>query len=173
MTTPVLIVEDGTGVANANVYCSLDFVKNYCESRNLAISANDDELAQAMLLAMNYIESKEPSFDGQRNSTTQTLSYPRKYAVVNGFNLGASVVPTQAKQALAHATFLINDGVDLQPIFESSFLKEASVGSLTAKFSETKLKTKDGSDYFAPVDDILSQLYRKTGLSRVSQRHTF
>ncbi len=75
----VLIKEDGTGLANANTYASVVDCTAYHEahlyaSAWTAASAGDKDKALAM--ATRLIDS-EFTFRGNRNSTTQSLQWPR------------------------------------------------------------------------------------------------
>ena len=168
-----LIVENGTGVAGANSYCDLDYIKFYCVNRGLDLPANDTAIESAALLAMNYIESKAEYFDGHASLKAQGLCYPRRSAIFNGYNLDADEIPDALKKALAHATYLVTDDVDFQPIRDGNFVSEAKVASLSAKFSQSTVKNKDGSDYFGPVDDYLKKLYSTKYNTKLSRNHKF
>lgn len=168
-----LIVEDGTIVTGANSYCNLDYIKFYCVSRGLELPANDIVIEQAALMAMNYIESKCEYFDGHVSVKTQELSYPRKNAVYNGYPLDVDEIPDAVKKALAHATYLVTDDVDFQPIRDGSFVTEAKVASLTAKFSQSTVKNKDDSNYFGPIDDYLKKLYSTKYDAKLSRSHKY
>lgn len=168
-----ITVENGTGVVGANSYCDLDYIKFYCVSRGLELPANDVAVENAALLAMNYIESKAEYFDGHAATKTQALCYPRKNAIFNGYSLDADEIPDVLKKALAHATYLVTDDVDFQPIRDGNFVSEAKVASLSAKFSQSTVKNKDGSDYFGPVDDYLKKLYSNKYSAKLSRSHKY
>lgn len=171
--TPELIVETGLIVNNANSYCDLDYIKHYCISRGLDLPANDVEITVAALLAMNYIESKAEKFMGHLTQTSQDLQFPRKLLKINNYLRASDEIPKELKDAQSHATYLIANGEDLQPIVESDILTEASVASLSAKFKQNEVIGKDGTNYFTPVDDLLSRLYVKDTGYRISKRHSF
>ena len=168
-----IIIEDGTVVANANCYCDLDYIKFYCVSRGLSLPANDKAVEDAAMLAMNYIESKSEYFDGHLSDKTQPLCYPRKNAIFNGYILDTNEIPEVLKKAVAHATYLVTDDVDFQPIRDGNFVSEAKVASLSAKFSQSTVKNKDGSDYFGPVDDYLKKLYSTKYDTKLSRSHKY
>lgn len=168
-----LIIEDGTVVADANVYCDLDYIKHYCVSRGLELPPNDVAIENAALMAMTYVESKSDKFDGHATEKNQALAYPRKNAIYNGYLLGANEIPEMLKKAVAHATFLVTDDVDFQPIIDSNFVTEAKVASLQAKFSQNTVKTKDGSNYFGAVDDYLNKLYSRRYDTKLSRNHKY
>lgn len=72
------VVEDGTGLANANAYCTPTEARTYWTDRGVTFAQNDGQLQVAIILATDYIENRhkrnfkgEPQFDGQR------LAFPR------------------------------------------------------------------------------------------------
>lgn len=169
----MLIVEDGTLTPNTNSYCDLKFIRNYCNARNLDLPADDDLLGKIAVLAMNYIESKKDKYSGHIITVDQTLSFPRKCAVVSGYYLNPTAIPVALKNAQAHAAYLISDDVELQPFVDGSFLSEAKVASLSVKFSQNTTKSVDGENYFTPVDDYLKTLMRKNYGYRLTTRHGY
>lgn len=170
---PTIIVEDGTGVINSNSYCDIDYVKHYCITRGLELPASDEEIKMATLLAMNYIESKADNFMGHLTDATQSLQFPRKLLKVNNYLRSDNEIPKELKDAQAYAAYLITTGEDLQPLVSSDILTEASVASLSAKFKQNEIVGNDGTNYFAPVDELLSRLYVKDTGYRISKRHKF
>lgn len=169
----MLTVEDGSVVANANSYCDTDFIKHYCVTRGLELPSSDDVINKAAVLAMNYIESKKDQYQGHITDASQILSFPRKLLRVNGYEHDADSIPVVLKYAQAHATYLVCDDVDLQPFVDGSFLSEAKLGPLAAKFSQNTVKDSNGENYFTPVDDYLKQLIKKDYGYRLTKRHGF
>jgi hypothetical protein len=76
----VIVVEDGTGKADANSYISADDVRAYALDRGItlpAISGSDDPIIAPMVLAMDFLESQHYTMF-QANRPTQALQWPRK-----------------------------------------------------------------------------------------------
>jgi hypothetical protein len=72
------VVEDGTGLANANAYCTPTEMRAYWTDRGVTFAQADSLLQVAIILGTDYIENRHklnfkglPQFDGQR------LAFPR------------------------------------------------------------------------------------------------
>lgn len=78
------VVEDGTGVSNANSYTSVEFADAYFAERDnevWAAIADDADKQKYLILATDYIELVfGRRFIGEMVLTTQGLSWPRRYA---------------------------------------------------------------------------------------------
>ena len=59
-----LIVEDGTGIANANSYVSEQELADYLSARGLSVPEDANPVA-LIIRAMDYVESKD--FRGSKN----------------------------------------------------------------------------------------------------------
>lgn len=76
------VVEDGTGVANANSYATVEFADAYFEDRGNTDWTGDDAAKQKVLVrATDYVEGRFGlRFIGEQKTLTQSLSWPRYYA---------------------------------------------------------------------------------------------
>ena len=77
-----MIVEDGTGVANANSYTTVAFVQAYFDDRggNAAWDAlaTDTDREHILIKATDYIEKRfSEKWIGAKNDNTNALSWPR------------------------------------------------------------------------------------------------
>lgn len=99
----LLIVEDGTIVADANTYVDVAFVDAYALAYGFSFVGTQLFKEQAILRAMLYIESFEKKFCGKRTSGDQALAFPRTGLVnqVTGLAVGANTIPTDLKRAVA------------------------------------------------------------------------
>lgn len=170
---PSLIVETGLIVEDANSYCDLDYVKHFCINRGLDLPADDNLIIAAMILAINYLESKSDKYMGHLSDSSQSLSFPRKLLKVNNYLRASDEIPKEIKDAQSYATYLICDGEDLQPLVNSGVISEAGVASLSVKFKQNEIIGDDGRNYFTPVDDILARLYVKDTGYRISKRISY
>jgi hypothetical protein len=92
-----LIVENGTGVANANSYVSVaDFV-SWADGRGIVYPAIP-ELEQKILRSMDFIESLH--FVGQKHEETQSLQWPRDYVLIDGYSVESNEIPKEVKVAV-------------------------------------------------------------------------
>lgn len=121
-----LDVEDGTGKATADAYCSQAFADAWHSGRGVTLWATllSDEKDQAIRRATDYMEQVyRYRWAGQRASTTQALAWPRTWVpmldTVNMAYGGVSyyadnVVPTELQKACAELAFKAASG-DLAP----------------------------------------------------------
>lgn len=121
-----LIVEDGTGLSNAQSYVDLAFVQSYYTLRgNTTYTPTEPHI----IVAMDYIESVySGSWVGEALTTTQSLAFPR---VVDGVDIG---VPINVKNAVADLCLRASSGDLLIDVGEK--VTERTVGPLTTKFAE-------------------------------------
>lgn len=83
-----LRVEDGSNVANANSYVTVDeFVAFHTDRGNLVIAEADaDQIEQAIIKGTDYLEQKfRLLWKGSRTNSTQVLSWPRRGVDVPDF----------------------------------------------------------------------------------------
>lgn len=121
----MLIVEDGTGLSNAQSYVDLTFVQGYYTLRgNTTYVPSESDIIKAM----DYIESVyNGSWIGEKLKDTQSLAFPR---VVDG----TTIYPINVKNAVADLCLRASSGELLTDIGEK--VTERTVGPLTTKFAE-------------------------------------
>lgn len=131
----VLIVEDGTGLPNANTYIDVIFLQTYAENMNVDLPIDTEEVKSLILQAMPFIESQ--NYQGIKANGTQALKWPRKRVRADGYDIPFNVVPTDIKNAQAQAALLISQGVELMPTGSTSgAITEETVGPITTKYSD-------------------------------------
>lgn len=130
-----LVVEDGTGKADAESFASVANFDDYCTKRGLSTSAFATEAAkeQALRKATDFMEaSYRLSWKGTRVTTTQAISWPRYDVVVNdapgGYGeyphvISQSVVPAQVIQACVMLALKTPDG-ELAPDLDQKVVRE-------------------------------------------------
>ncbi len=71
------VVEDGTGIANANSYITEEMLEEYAEDRGVTLPSSGNVEA-AMIRATSYIDSYRARFPGYRaHNRLQGLEWPR------------------------------------------------------------------------------------------------
>jgi hypothetical protein len=108
-----MIVEDGTGKSDANSYVSVAFADAYFAARNGAAWALLGTPAkQANLIqATDYIEATYgQSFKGQKATAVQALAWPRKYVVIDGFDVASNHIPPVLMNAVCELALKVQDG---------------------------------------------------------------
>jgi hypothetical protein len=104
--TVTLIVEDGTGMSNANAIISLDEFKAYCDERKLSYSAYADDDLNAAIVRASAFFANAYVYQGQKvNRRAQTMPYPR-YATSDkeGWPVLPTEIPQELKDACAEVT---------------------------------------------------------------------
>ena len=94
-----LVIEDGSVVVGANSFATDAEFKTYANIRNFDVPATQPDREALLVLAMDYLFSKENSFKGCRVSATQELVYPRSGVCTNGFNIASDAIPSSLKKA--------------------------------------------------------------------------
>jgi hypothetical protein len=94
-----LIIEDGSIVANANSFVTASEMFSYAALRGVAITADTTTQEQHIILAMDYLVSREQSMKGTRVSDLQELPYPRFNVRYNGYYITGSEIPKELKNA--------------------------------------------------------------------------
>lgn len=97
-------VEDGTGLASANAYISVEYADQYhAERGNADWSATDEVKQQAIVKATDYIETRwGPRFRGTPEfiDTPQALAFPRLY-INDRYGVAITGVPEVLQRATA------------------------------------------------------------------------
>jgi len=138
-----LVVEDGTGLSDANVYVTLAFATEYHRllGNDLWANATEDQQCVALLRATQYINTRWV-FIGVRANEDQSVLFPR-YSSANRDGTDTSdTVPIEIQEACCeYALSVLNDGVtliELSPVPDQSnglsvILQRDKVGELESE----------------------------------------
>lgn len=99
-----IIVEDGTGLADAETYISVADADTYHSQRaNAAWALLDTPAKEAALRnATDYMMATYgPRWLGERVSATQALDWPRFDVVARGFAIASNSIPAEVQRACA------------------------------------------------------------------------
>lgn len=138
-----LIIEDGSGVENANTYISLANAEIYFESRaNKAVwsGASDDDKNIALVDAARQMDMMFDWF-GSRATEDQGLRFPR-FSIYDpdGWMYDSNEIPSELKDAQCEIALgvLAEDRTD-DP--DGIGIKRVKAGSVEVEFDSTKVKT--------------------------------
>lgn len=135
-----VIVEDGSGVTDANSYVDLDDAKAYALLRGVILSADDAILMPQVINAADFIESFRSQFVGTPVSVTQAMSWPRNGVIYSDRTaFPNNAIPTQLVKAQNEAIIAVSQGIILQSNIdpaEGGFAVLEKVGPIETKFSE-------------------------------------
>lgn len=138
----MFIVEDSTGLPNANSLASVQDFKDYYSLRNVNISTlTDTQIEGFLVLGTDYIVQKY-DFKGSKLKDTQSLPFPR---VVNN----ETIFPTNVKYAAILLAFKSQNG---------SLLADSQQQVKKEKVDVLEVEYMDGSSSEVVYNDVLGYL---------------
>ena len=142
-----LIVEDGTGISDAESYASVVEFKAYCDKRAMDYSLLADSAIEVLLIkATDYmVNVYRNRWQGRRTNEIQALDFPRYDVVVDGYSVLSNIVPPLVKNACIELAFKSNT-TELLPDIERATIRE-KVDVIEVEY-----------DRFAPVQTRYSQI---------------
>lgn len=154
-----IVVETGEGVDGANSYVGVQEAINFAYSRGKNLPCDIEDVAPLLFRAMDYIESHVDRFCGQKTTSGQALSWPRKNAYIANELVSSSSIPEQLKQAQMQMCIALNDGYDpMSSKSGSPFVTEKTVDRLKIRYAES---SQNNRDRVLIVDRLLSLLFRE------------
>ncbi len=161
-----LVVEDGTGLANAESYASVAFATQYHSDRGnaaWAALANDTIREQLLRKATAYMEQEyRLRWASFRRTSSQALSWPRAWVQMPdapyGYGSWAAyvpnnIVPTEVQQACCELALEAISG-DLNPALERSTSRE-KVGEIEVTYDTNSVEWKRFRDVDAMVSPYI------------------
>ena len=144
-----LIIEDGTIVAGADSFATVQELRDYAAKRGIDVPALEADVEVLLIKAMDYLSAQEGRFKGWRVSDEQALSWPRRSVMVWGRLLPFSSIPKmiiegQIALALAAISFELMPTIDPSQTnikrdktgpLETEFFSAQEGGRLTATFT--------------------------------------
>ena len=133
-----LIVEDGSGVEDANSYVDAVYLNSYAGDRGFTLPDDLDVKHELLCLAFDYLEARRGEYQGTKNKISQ---WPRDDVQIDCVDFDADSIPKELKDAQCQLVIEINNGVPLYPTpltnATEGFVTEKTVGPLTKKFAAT------------------------------------
>jgi enoyl reductase-like protein len=149
-----IIVEDGTGLANANSYIDSTYADTYFADRGITGWASLTNKDALLIQATDYIETVYyGKWKGERLTTTQALEFPR---VIDSVDVG---VPDRLKKACAELAWKANSGTLLVDV-EQRIIKE-KVAVIETTYSEYD----DQLTQYSTVYNLLSEYLENASLN--------
>lgn len=149
-----LIVEDGTGKADAESYISVADATAYHAARGnaaWAALASDTVREQLLRKATEYMQATyRQRWQGLRVLTTQALDWPRRGVEVDGYTVASGIVPVEVQRACAELA-LKASSADLMADLEQGIISE-TIGPITTQYDRATPQTKR----YVAVDRMLS-----------------
>ena len=105
-----LIIEDGTGVANADSFLTLADARTLALNYGLTLATDDTEAEVQLRQGYNGLLVSEPSLQGVRTHDVQTGIYPRTGVYSNCVAVDGETIPQSVKLAQLNYSSAINSG---------------------------------------------------------------
>jgi hypothetical protein len=156
---PTIIVEDGSGITDANSYVTVAELQKYCDDRGFVLP--NLALEVMIIKAMDYIEAQADRFQGYIGNPFQRLQWPRLDVYINGFLVPSDVIPEPLKKAQMQLALEVAKGVDLMPTSSGQFVVREKVGPIETQYSESVGTGSQPS--LTAVDAIMACLFGASG----------
>ena len=154
-----LIIEDGTGVDNANSYISVAEARSFASLRSLILPASDSAVEVVIVKAFDYLESLD--YKGNHANPPQSAEFPRRDLYLQGVLFAQNEIPNKLKQAQSQLTYeAVN--TDLQPTGNGKEVIKEKVDVVEVQYSEKGINVARPT--FTTVNSFLKDLL-KSGLS--------
>lgn len=112
---PTLIVEDGTGVANANTYADESYLATYASDRGYAIPGSVQLQQQYLLQAMDYLFYFTDKWVGTKTDDANSLDWPRQDGFKNSVEIPSDSIPAELLNAQCQLVVELEKGTLLFP----------------------------------------------------------
>ena len=129
-----LIIEDGTGVADADSFLTLVNARTLALNYGLTLATDDTEAEVQLRQGYNGLLVSEPTLQGARTHSIQTGIYPRMYVVSNCQDVDSESIPNGVKLAQLNFADAINSGYGTNSVNNGQDLAGFSVDGV---YSET------------------------------------
>ncbi len=152
-----LIVEDGTGISNADSYQTLADARNNANALGLTLPTTDKKAEEALRNGARYVNRYESRFSGTRLLDTQSLSYPRENSIrcfgTNCSDVASGVIPSELITAQMLAAVEYGKGTNVMPADDGLSVKLKQVDGLKKEFFDNG-KTGKGVTITAAIDAL-------------------
>lgn len=156
-----LIVEDGTGVADANTYLSLDDIKAWAEARGVDTTSFTEPM---VIKAMDFIERMRDKYAGSTSTANQRLAFPRYNIWYEGDYISPTLIHQRLKDALSQLVVYVSQGIELEPISkggETKFLVRQKLGPIEREYSEAAFLASNLTPAFYTVSSLLAPFMKR------------
>lgn len=176
-----LIIEDGSGIPNANSYCDLDYAIEYCTMKGYSdwLNLSEDEQKIYLIRGTEFVDNYF-TWKGVRKFLTQSMSFPREN-IYDIDHFKVTGIPDKLKKACIEAAWLnATSGADT--LFSSKDtngkIKKQKVDSLEVEYFNSEETSDSKTVDYTTIYDILNKLLKglyKTGSqnSRVCARAVY
>ena len=149
-----LIVEDGSGLDDAESYVSVADAGTYCTAHGLSAWTGADAVKESALRnATQYLDATY-RFKGYRVAEHQALMWPRSGVMFDGYTLAYDAIPTMLKTACIElAIKAISGSLIVDP--DPQYVTDVQVGPIKKSMSAPQ---NGGQKTYSLIDSLLRDL---------------
>jgi len=157
------VVEDGTGLPNANSYCDLDYALEYCVSKGYTnwLSLTEDMQKIFIIRGTEFVDNFY-NWKGRRGSQSQSMAFPR-LDLYDDDNYEVRGIPDKLKKACIEAAFL-NSSSGSDTLFttkdENGAIKRQKVDTLEVEYFGNGSNSSSEEVNYTSIYDVLNQLLK-------------
>jgi len=131
-----IIIEDGSGVPNANSYVSVAELRAFAALYGSVLPTSDDALIPMLTMSAMFLDTFECKFPGRRTSPeTQSFCWPRTGVVYFDKPYPTDKIPPKLKAAQMHAALFVADGGALFPSKSGPDIKREKIGPIDTEYA--------------------------------------
>lgn len=139
-----LVVEDGSGLNNAQSYASVDEAKAYAAARGKtgSIPSKNEDIEALLVQATDFVDTYADKFSGLRVSSSQALEWPRYGATSGDYLVSSDEIPSSLVNAVCQLVIDAKTGKqDLMPNGEGREVIRMKVeGAIEFQYAERGAK---------------------------------
>ena len=163
-----LIIEDGSIVANANSYQTVEQFRSHLQLYGEDDTVYTDAQIEVFLIkAMDKLATYRDRYKGDRVSSSQLLDWPRRGATdiyFPGEIFPKDQIPRELEKAqLQFAKESISNDLQRNKLASEQKAIKKKVGPIEIAYEASEAK-QDFTDYFAKAEAHITPLLRKSGL---------
>lgn len=147
--------ETGTGSASSTSYVSEADLTTYAGERGITLGLANGAADELLIKAMDYIESLD--FIGEKNTSGQSLLWPRWGAFLDGYSISNDSIPQLLLDAQMEVAISIDAGVNPLANQTRETVRE-KVGEIEVQYSPTARSV----EYLTAAETKLRKLTRNT-----------
>ena len=164
-----MIVENGTGLPNANSYVTVEFADDYFSARGVSgwVSLTTEKKEQALICGTDFIDSIYQWY-GKKATSEQALRFPR-VNLVDYEGQPVEGIPTCLKQAVCDASLLKANGTELfQTKNENGDVVSETITTLSFTYSKSdKSEKTTQTTLYDSINTKLRGLFKESTSNKV------
>jgi len=153
-----LIIEDGTGISNADSYQYLADARVTATNYGITLPADDIEAEVSLRQGYLNLLNQEKTLQGRRTHTTQNNVYPRDGVYNNCAEVDSESIPNEIKMAQLYAAEAISSGYSQNSVDTGQDLKSFNVDGVYSETYQDNASTKTN----ATIQGVYNSLYPLT-----------